>query len=662
MATPSTAANNNSTTDTTANNSASVDQQKNQMNESQKQQQSAGPGNNSLYVGELSVDVTEAMLFEIFNQIGPVASIRVCRDAVTRRSLGYAYVNYHDSEDCERAIENLNFSLIKGKQCRIMRSQRDPSVRKKGTGNIFIKNLDKTIDGKALYDTFSAFGDILSCKVATDENGSKGYGFVHFADDEAAQKAIDSVNGMLLNDKKVFVGHHVPRRERESKEEELKKRFTNVFVKNLPESIDDDEKFAEMFSKFGTIQSAVLSRDDDGKSKQFGFVNFEDHESAAKAVEELNGKEINEKALYVGRAQKKSEREEELRRKFEQIRLERANKYQGVNVYIKNLDEAIDDDQLRQEFSQYGNITSCKIMRNSDDGQSRGFGFVCFSSPEEATKAVAEMNGKLIGAKPVYVALAQRKEARKAMLEAQFQARMRNAAGAPGMIPMYPPAAAHMMYPGQPGQQQPVIPGMPGQPLPPQMAAAAAAAAGFYPGPAGGRPSMPPMQYGKPQFNMRMMRPNHQQQRGRMNQQGRQQQMMGYAQAGQQQRPPRGMHAGKTQMRGGNIAPVSNGDSAPKPQAQKPAQPQGLSATDLAKLDGAAQRQLIGERLYPIIQQHALVRQKKLAEMAGKLTGMLLEMEVSELLHLLENGDALSGKLEEAVKVLENFLQQQQQQ
>lgn len=220
--------------------------------------------------------------------------------------------------------------------------------------------------------------------------------------------------------------------------DEYRSQFTNVYVKNLADNVTDDE-LNDLFSQYGKITSAVVSRDESGQSKGFGFINFEDHEDASKAVDALHESQFHDQELYVSRAQKKGEREEELRRQYENAKLDMLNKYQGVNLYIKNLDDDITDGRIRQEFSAFGVITSAKIMRDEKTNASRGFGFVCFSSPEEATRAVTEMNGRMVGSKPIYVALAQRKDVRRSQLEAQMSQRnqMRAVPGNGFMPPMF---------------------------------------------------------------------------------------------------------------------------------------------------------------------------------------------------------------------------------
>jgi polyadenylate-binding protein len=92
---------------------------------------------------------------------------------------------------------------------------------------------------------------------------------------------------------------------------------------------------------------------------------------------------------------KKAAREKVIHDKFVKVKRERMQQFQGLNLYVKNLDDSVDDERLKQEFSQFGTITSARIMRD-DAGASRGFGFICFSQAEEATKAVTDMSGKML--------------------------------------------------------------------------------------------------------------------------------------------------------------------------------------------------------------------------------------------------------------------------
>ncbi|KAL1212459.1 Polyadenylate-binding protein 5 [Cardamine amara subsp. amara] len=602
--------------------------------------------NSSLYVGDLDPTVDEAHLLELFTPVCQVQTVRVCRD-LTRRSLGYAYVNFANPDDAMRAMDSLNYTPIKDKPIRIMLSNRDPSTRLSGKGNVFIKNLDVSIDNKALYDTFSSFGTILSCKVATDVVGrSKGYGFVQFEKEETAQAAIDKLNGMLLNDKQVFVGHFVRRQDRARTESGTVPRFTNVYVKNLPKEITDDE-LKKSFAKYGEISSAVVMKDQSGNSRCFGFVNFENPESAAIAVERMNGISLGEDVLYVGRAQKKSEREEELRRKFEQERISRFEKLQGSNLYLKNLDDSVNDEKLKEMFSEYGSVTSCKVMMNSQ-GLSRGFGFVAYSSPEEATRAMTEMNGKMIGRKPLYIALAQRKEDRRAHLQTLFT-QIRS----PGtMSPMPSPMPGfHHHPPGGPmsGPHHPMYIGQNGQGLVPSQPMGYGYQLQFMPGM---RPGAGPANFMMPYPFQRQNQPGPRAgfRRGATNMQQhfQQQQMM-------QQNVSSGMRymGGTGNMRNGMEASAPQGmmsmpldssamsHNAPQHPHKSPVLPISKLTSDLA----LASPQILGENLYPLVEQHEPVH-------TAKVTGMLLEMDQAEILHLLESPEALKAKVSEALDVL----------
>ena len=486
----------------------------------------------------------------------------------------------------------------------------------------------------------------------TDEKGeSKGFGFVHFETQEAADKAVESVNNMMLNDKKVFVGKFLTKGQRAETNSVSKKKYTNVFVKNFGELLDD-EQLKELFSRFGEITSAVVAKFPDGKSKGFGFCNYKEAEAAVKSVDEMNRYQIDNKAIVVVPHQKRQERLSELKRRHEDKKRERRSKYEGVNLYVKNLDDRIDDEALKAEFLKFGEITSAKVM--TELGRSKGFGFVCFKRPEDATKAVSEMRGKIVGSKPLYVALAQLKEERRTHLVSQYKNYLTSFRN---NQPMYLAQNNQMFI--QPG----VYPNM-----------FNAIQRGTQPrwNPQAARPAnnAAPTYQTYQMYNPIQQAQQQQQQRPRLSQPSIQLRpntvnRVNYPQLNQQQMIRNGQYV----VNGG---PIQMQQQAPQVQQQQQQLPQQqvqqqqkrvpklgkdeqviniagqppLTTDMLASANPQEQKQMLGERLYPLISCIY-------PEWAGKITGMLLEIDNAELLHMLDSPDSLREKVQEAYNVLE---------
>ncbi|XP_056607000.1 embryonic polyadenylate-binding protein A-like [Triplophysa dalaica] len=196
-------------------------------------------------------------------------------------------------------MDSLMCQDLLGRPMRIMFSQRDSTLRTTGVGNIFIKGLASSIDGARLHDSFSIFGKILSCKVVCDAHGSKGYGFVHFATFEAAEKAIKALDGMLLDDQLVSIGHFKTFQERHVEQQVMaqdnERHYPGVslYVCNLPYSFSEQQLY-RAFSPFGSIISAKLMMEA-GRSRGFGFVSFSTLNDATTAASVMNGRVVQKR-------------------------------------------------------------------------------------------------------------------------------------------------------------------------------------------------------------------------------------------------------------------------------------------------------------------------------------------------------------------------------
>ena len=175
----------------------------------------------TVFVGDLDPQVTEALLWELMLQVGPVINTHIPKDKLSGAHSGFGFVEFVNEEAAEYAIRVMvrsplcathltrsqNMVKLFGRPIRVNRAARNNRSADVGA-NLFVGNLDPDVDEKLLYDTFSAFGMIVSTpKIMRDPdtNASKGYGFVSFDNFAASDMAIEVMNGQYLCNRPVSV-------------------------------------------------------------------------------------------------------------------------------------------------------------------------------------------------------------------------------------------------------------------------------------------------------------------------------------------------------------------------------------------------------------------------------------------------------------------------
>mmetsp|Transcript_41767 Transcript_41767/g.110054 ORF Transcript_41767/g.110054 Transcript_41767/m.110054 type:complete len:543 (+) Transcript_41767:1-1629(+) len=283
---------------------------------------------------------------EVFGLFGNILSCEVAKDD-SGSSRGYGFVHYESERSAKNAIERVNGMLEEQiKQVgplRCERSEADPDM----FSDVYLKHLPEAWQEESkLREVVSEFGEVKSLTIMEDRQKRK-FAFCNFASCEAAEKAVKA-----LHDRDTRTPEQIEEQQKASKEGGVdperdsvghpqyrvycqrahtkterqqdmkqKSRFTidrgfesaTVFVKGFAPEVDEDQ-LSRMFEDFGTIRAVRVLRDDSGVSKGSGFLNFEDHADATKAVLEMHMKEVNGRPLAVGIAEKKDERAQRLMR------------------------------------------------------------------------------------------------------------------------------------------------------------------------------------------------------------------------------------------------------------------------------------------------------------------------------------------------------------
>lgn len=273
----------------------------------------------SVYVGNIHIQVTEALLQEVFQSTGPVEGCKLIR----KEKSSYGFVDYFDRRSAALAIVTLNGRHLFGQPIKVnwayANMQREDTT---GHYNIFVGDLSSEVTDAALFACFSVYRSISDARVMWDQKTgrSRGFGFVSFQNQQDAQSAINDLSGKWLGnrqircnwaskgagsseDKQLSDSKSVAELNNVSTEDvregakedspENNPQYTSVYVGNLSPEVTQ----VDLHQLFYTLGAGQIEEVRIQREKGFGFIRYSNHSEASLAIQVANGRILGGKQI-----------------------------------------------------------------------------------------------------------------------------------------------------------------------------------------------------------------------------------------------------------------------------------------------------------------------------------------------------------------------------
>ncbi|NXH68228.1 NUCL protein, partial [Hydrobates tethys] len=300
----------------------------------------------------------------------------------------FGYVDFSSAEDLDKALQ-LNGKKLMGLEIKLEKAKSKETMKEnkkeRDARTLFVKNLPYRLTEDEMRDVFE---NALEIRIVMNKEGnSKGMAYVEFKTEAEANKALEEKQGTEIDGRAMVIDFTGEKSHQEHQKGGGERESKTLIVNNLSYAASE-ETLQELFKKASSIK---MPQTNQGRPKGYAFVEFPTTEDAKEALNSCNNTEIEGRAIRL---------------EFSSPAWQKGNmnarggfNQQSKTLFVRGLSEDTTEETLRESFE--GSV-SARIVTDRDTGSSKGFGFVDFSSPEDAKAAKEAMeDGEIDGNKVI---------------------------------------------------------------------------------------------------------------------------------------------------------------------------------------------------------------------------------------------------------------------